>query len=332
MPFESKNAKGQPSIDEEPEIFARYAVASWTILGDEIRFPVLTIGEEGGLRVVRRQRPYRKGAKLDSTGPKEIAWDVDTIWSNVIEEPDLKQGNVLYPARLHAMLATVDLDQTGTLVLPTRGPIRCKLETYHRQESFEERDTARVRFTFVEDNEDKVDANSFQAPSVRATIRRGVDETNFSLESTGSFSDLMRQMEDAADQLQDAIAAPGELVQDVDQKAARFIRIVDNVVNQFNVSEQFGRDRLNDPESHAAYRQAMILKDRAATAVDEKTSSLPRIVNFITTHTVSIFDIAVELGQDPSQLMDLNNRIEDFLAIEVGVPVRVFETLGPNAQ
>jgi prophage DNA circulation protein len=281
---------------------------------------------------VRRQRPYRKGAKLDSTGPKEIVWEVDTIWSNAIDEPDLKQTNVLYPARLHAMLETVNLDQTGTLTLPTRGPIRCKLETYQRQESFEERDTARVRFTFVEDNEDKVDANSFEAPSVRATIRRGVDETNFSLESRGSFSDLLEQFEAAAEQLQDAIAAPGELVQDVDQKAARFIRIVDNVVNQFTVTEQFGRDRLNDPESHAAYRQAMILKDRAATAVDEKTSSLPRIVTFITTHTVSIFDIAVELAQDPAQLMDLNSRIEDFLSIEVGVPVRVLETLAPNAQ
>lgn len=334
MPFDAKNAAGQPPIEEAPGVFEQYPVGSWTVKGDTIKIIVLDIHEGGGGRLVRRARPYRKGVKIDSTGPKEKEWDVETIWSTALDEPGITDagGSPMYPQQLHNMLETVDLDEVGTLVLPTRGAIRCRLETYARHETAAQRDCARVTFKFVEDNEDKVDANSFQQPSARATIRRGVDEANFSLESTGSFSDMMEQLETAADQLQDAIAAPGELVQDVDQKAARVIRIVDNVVNQFTVTEQFGRDRLNDPESHAAYRQAMILKDRAAQAVDEKTSSLPRIVNLIVEHTQSIFDIAVALAQDPAQLMALNNRIEDFLVIEVGTPVRVFEALGPNAQ
>jgi prophage DNA circulation protein len=332
MPFDSKNAKGQPPIIETPGVFEQYSVASWTVKGDTIKFIVLDIHEGGGGRLVRRARPYRKGAKLDSTGPKEKEWDVETIWSNGLDEPGVPQVPPLYPQQLHNMLETVDLDETGTLVLGTRGTIRCRLETYARHETAAQRDCARVTFKFVEDNEDKVDANSFQQPTARATIRRGVDETNFSIESTGSFSDMMEKLETAADQLQEAIAAPGELVQDVDQKAARVIRIVDNVVNQFTVTEQFGRDRLNDPSSHAAVRQAAILKDRAAQAVDEKTSSLPRIINIVIDRAQSIFDISVALAQDPTQLMALNNRIEDFLAIEAGTAVRVFEALGPNAE
>lgn len=306
------------------EIFAQYPPGSWTILGDKITFIVKSIRESGGARIVRRARPYRAGAKLDSTGPKEKVWVVETLWENSLDEPGVEQIPVLYPNRLHSMLETVGLDQTGTLVLPTRGPIRCRLETYERTESDQHRDCARVTFTFVEDNEDKVDANSFQTPSVRATVRRATDETVFSMNSVG----VLAQLEDFATSLEEAIAAPGELVQDVDQKAARMVRAIDGVVRQFSISSEFGRDRLTDPDSHAAVRQARILQDRIYAAFHEKNAALPRIITIAKDRVVSLYDVATELAQDPSALLAINNRLEDALWIEAGTLINVFDPNG----
>ncbi len=245
--------------------------------------------------------------------------DIRNIFGILVE-----QIPVLYPNRLHSMLETVGLDQTGTLVLPTRGPIRCRLVSYSRVESKDVRDCALVTFMFEEDNEDKVDANSFQTPSVRATVRRATDETVFSMNQQG----VLAQFEDLATSLEEAIAAPGELVQDVDQKAARFVRAIDGVVRQFTITGEFGRDRLTDPESHAAVRQAAILTDRIYAAFHEKNAALPAIITIAKDRVVSLFDVATELAQDPSALLNINNRLEDALWIEPGTLINVFDPNG----
>jgi hypothetical protein len=86
-----------------------------------------------------------------------------------------------------------------------------ELETYKRKETSRDVDSATVTFTFVQDNEDNVDALSFTRPTVRATVQRAVTETTFTMESLGGFSQMLADLEDAASNLQDAIAAPGEL-------------------------------------------------------------------------------------------------------------------------
>jgi prophage DNA circulation protein len=306
-------------------IFEQSTPCSFTVRGLKTAFAVTSIKESGGNRIVRRQRPYRDGAKLDDTGSKEKVWVLDAVFENSIDEPGIEQVPHPYPYALNQLLASFDNHETGDLELPTRGKIRCRGESYDRTESNEERDCARVSLTFVQDNEDNVDASSFQTPSSRATVRRDADLAIDGLEGIGALSDLVESLGAAAQDLQDALAAPGELVQDVDQKAARVVRLVDNVERQFTVTDQAGRDLLNDPDAWATVRQLAMLKDRTAIAMDEKTSSLPRIVTVVFQTTRSLFDIATELAQDPQDLMNLNSRLENFLAIESGTIVRVFE-------
>lgn len=305
-------------------IFEEYPAASWTVLGDTIYFAVEDIDEQGGNRIVRRRRPYRDGAKLDDTGSKEKEWDVNAIFENSIEEEGLPASPTQYPRALNNLIDSFDLHRTGTLVLPNRGAVRARAESYKRRETQAERDTARVTFHFVQDNEDNVDALSFTTPSIRSTARQIVEETTFSSESRGGFAQALADLEGAAGRLQDAIAAPGEAVQDVDQKAARVVRLAANVENQFNVTGQLGRDLLTDPDSWATWRQLHQLQDRTRRAADEK-SALGRVVGMTFTTTRTLLDIASEIGQDPSLLFDLNAQIENTLDIAAGTLVKVYE-------
>lgn len=316
------------AADEPTPVFEQYPAASWS-LGSGRRtfyFPIEDILEDGANRIVRRRRPYRNGAKLDDTGSNEKVWTIQVCFDNSIDEPGmLNQGQALYPSVLNDLIDSFDVHDTGDLVLPTRGPVRVRAETYKRHENFGERDSAMVTFTFVQDNEDAVDATSFRNPTVRATIRQNVDETTFGMEGLGGFSQMLADLEDAATNLQDAIAAPGEAIQDVDQKAARVARIATNVENQFLVSAQLGRDLLTDPDAWATLRQLRILRDKTSRAVTEKSSPIAPVVTAIFSTARSIYDIAAQLGQDPTDLSAINSKIDDLLFIPAGTVVNIFQ-------
>ena len=47
------------------EIFEKMPAAQFTVAGLTLGFPVLRIQQSGGNRIVKRERPYRDGAKLD---------------------------------------------------------------------------------------------------------------------------------------------------------------------------------------------------------------------------------------------------------------------------
>lgn len=307
------------------DISASFPVGLWLVGGLTLYIAVMKISEDGGNRIVRRQRPYRNGAKLDDTASKEKVWVVEGIYNNNLEETGIPDDVVMYPDMMNATIASADIHETGTLQLPTRPVIRCRLESYQRTESSEARDTGYVTFTFVQDNEDNIDAQSFKAPTVRATVRRTVDETTFGMESLGGFSQFLADLEDAAENLEDAMNAPGEAIQDADQKAARVVRLAQNVEDQFVRSANLGRDLLTDPDSWATFRQLRILQDRTASAATEKSSAIAPVVSAIFETSRSLFDIAVELAQDPTDLAAINGHLENLLAIPAGTVVKIFD-------
>lgn len=312
---------------DPPPIFEQYPVASWTVRGDSIYFPTESIEEDGGNRIVRRARPYRDGAKLDDTGSKEKEFTITGCFDNSIEEPDMLNtpGELLYPDTLNRLIESFDLHETGTLVTSTRGAVRCRLLSYKRVENFDSRDSATVTLTFVMDNEDSVDAQSFQNPSVRATIHQAIQETTFSMESKGGFSQMLADLEQFATDLTDAIAAPGEAIQDVDQKAARVARIALNVEKQMSVTGELGRDLLTDPDSWATLRNLHILRDRTARAAEEKNATGVRIITAVFAQDKSIYDIATQLQQNADDLIGINTQLENLLLIAAGTVVKVFE-------
>jgi len=246
------------------------------------------------------------------------------VWQNSIEEDGVPTDLVFYPDQLNLMCASADQHETGDLQLPTRGQIRCRLASYSRVEDDAVKEFARVTFVFVQDNEDAVDSVLLSAPSARSSIKQKAEETVFSVEMAGSFSQFVENLESASSDLQDAIAAPGEAVDDIDQKAARCVRACENVERQIIVTAGFATERLSDPESFAALRQLRDTQDIASRAVNERSSGVGKILSIVADSTMSIFDIAVKYGQDPARLMDLNSAIEDFLAIPAMTSVRIF--------
>jgi len=298
--------------------------AKWTVSGDEIYFIATSVSEDGGNRIVERERPYRDGAKLDDTGSRPRRWTVSTLWENTLTEDNFPPAIVLYPDQLNLMCASADQHETGDLQLPTRGKIRCRLQSYSRVEDDLVKGCAKVQFVFIQDNEDAIGTSLLSAPSARASIRQVVDGCVNSFEMAGSFSQFIESLESASQDLQEAIAAPGEALDDVDTKASRVIRACENIERQAVVSAGFATDHLSDPESYAAWRQLRSTNDVASRAMNEKHSGIGKIASIVTTATVSIFDIAVKYGQDPARLMDLNSAIEDFLVIPTMTLVRIF--------
>lgn len=312
------------------DIFGQYPPASWTVddnddeksgLGQTIYFPVLSVKESGGNRIVRRTRPYRDGAMLDDTGAREIVWTLEVMHENSIAEDSVSDG-IWYPQRLNDLLDSFKSHKTGSLVLPTRGRVRARAESYERTEDNSERDAARCTLVFVEDNEDDVTAEAFSNPSVTAYLIQAERDTTFSCESLGVFSQTLADLEKACSDVQDAIAAPGEMLQDVDQKVARVARILQDTEKQFSVTTKFGSDLLTDPDAWATLRQLRTMRDRAPQAAQEKAKG--RVVSKVFGVQLSIFDVATELAQDSTDLINLNPQIEDLLAIPAGTAVRVF--------
>ena len=73
-----------------------------------------------------------------------------------------------------------------------------------------------------------------------------------------------------------------------------------------------------------AVRQLRKLRDVVRRAVGEHVSSRPTTIVRMWLTPRSIFDIAVELGQDPLALIDVNPGLDNLLMIPARTPVLVF--------
>src|SRR5262245_15019791 len=107
------------------ETFEDYEVCSWKVgqRSGTLKFPVSSIQESGGNRIVERNRPYRNGAKLDDVGSNATKWTIEAVFENSIMEGEkgLDQNVLLYPNVLNAVLDSFRIHGTGDLVIPTRG-------------------------------------------------------------------------------------------------------------------------------------------------------------------------------------------------------------------
>jgi len=307
------------------EVFEQYPVASWKPDAERaLEFAVISVRERGGTRKAQHERPFRDGAKQDPMGKKVRVFTVEALFSNDVVEPGVPDSPAPYPHQLNRLLDSLT-DEVGSLMLPTRGEIRAVLDDYDRFETSSQRDEARVTLTFAEDNDDSVGASSFSLPSVRANINRLAADTTFTAESSGlSIDDLLEQLEDFADDLNAAINAPSDLVDETLNKAGRVTHTVARVEREFSDETDPPRQILTEPENHRAARMLRRLQDAAGRAVGERRRSKPKTRMLRFARERSIYGIASELQQDPDELLDMNYHLEDPLAIEPGRPVRVY--------
>lgn len=312
--------------DDEQEIFAQLPVASWKVGGGiELKFPVLSISESGGNRIVERERPYRDGAKLDDTGSKAKRWTLRVCFDNSIDEPDIDPSLPLYPEVLILITASFDQHETGDLVVPTRGKVRARAESYTREEKFEERDSAEVSFVFIEDNEDNVSAAGFNLPTIKASARRLTETTEFDAQSEGMWDGSLGELREFGSELEGIANFPGETERDIESQG-KIVRATARQITRANSkANQESKDFLLDPSRSSTQRKLLRTEDMAARAEGEATRGRPRIVSYQVQGNTDIYAVAASLGQSAEDLLAINPGI-DPLFLPARTVVLVFET------
>jgi prophage DNA circulation protein len=308
-------------------VFRQYPTASWTAKGKRrITFAIESIQESGGNRLVPHERARRNGAKYDDTGSSPRTFSITSPFYVGCEDPGVDPVNY-YPRDLNDLIDSFRVHEVGDLVLPPRGPIRARLQSYTRAETFAERDYASVAFVFVEDNEDGVLTSSFVAPSARSVASRYGEAVAFSLEQQGIPStDFGVAIATLAAEIEDLAGQPFEYMQDLKTKATQVKAANDRILNAFGGGREDAGILLLDPVSAHVHRQIATLTDTTARVVAEKISALPRLKVVRFKQPVGMPQVAAKFSQDLGQLLAANPQIGNAFAIPAGTPVNVYVT------
>jgi prophage DNA circulation protein len=313
------------------DYFKEYGPATWTVGGTTIGFPVISISEDGGNRIVRHERPRRDGAKLDDMASKPRIFSFEAMFDNgLLAFPDaelvlndVNGGMSLYPDVLNALLDSFNVHETGDLFVPTRGKVRARAESYSRNENANVRNNARVHLTFVVDNEDSLDAAGFQPPAVSASAIAVATVAEEEAEKTGAWDGSISDLMEMANNIEGLANAPGDFLSDVEEQAGALKAAVDKVVKAHSDATTEGRDLMLDPESSTLGKHLASMKEMAGQAIEKSRRGVPGFQTFTYATRMSIFDIAAAVGVDASTLMQINSQIEDQLDIPAGTGVRV---------
>lgn len=323
--------RGDARREDIPEVtvFEQYPVGSWTVQGStKVVFPVQKITESGGNRVVERERPFRDGAKLDDTGSKAKRWSLVAVFENSIEEAGLSDNGdlALYPDILNELINSFDLyhEEPGDLVIPTRGAVRARLETYNRVESPENQNCCFLEMNFVEDNEDSVDARSFTAPTANANARQLAETLEFSSQSDGTWGGSIQDLNEFMANLEGLANAPSEYARDIDQQTAIIIGAANRANIAFTQPNTDGRDILLDPGSSATQRKLEQSKDIAYKARYNPKRNQRTLISVVFQHDQSLMSVAAMLRQSFEDLLDANYQLSNPLFIPAGTVVKVF--------
>ena len=305
-------------------IFDQMALCVWEVTGYRVPIPVKKITARYGNRIVRRARQNRDGAKLDDTGSVETTWTLEADFYNGSTEEGIPRDDN-YPDVLNNFIKSSKVHETGTLTLPTEGKRRCRIESIERSESFEELDCGITSITFVEDNEDSLTATTIIVPSARSVSRRVAEMTTFSAEQNGvSMSYSGDGISQLAAEVEALVTSPFQYFADLQAQAVKVQSLCGRLESTFaSQDDQVGEMLATPPGAHAV-RGLITLKDHAARVVEERQSTLPRLVPYVVPTQRSIFDIAAQFDQDPTALIAANPDIGDPLAIPARTTVKVF--------
>lgn len=315
-------------MPERIGIFEQYPPATWKVAGKELTFAIERLEERRSNRLIEHKRIYRDGARLDDTGAEARRWVATCRFFNDQDQEAGIDGAGQYPDNLNELCDSFDEHETGELVLPTRGPRRCRAESYTRIEDNAERDQAVVTFIWLEDNEDDAATAAASIPSAKSQNINIIASADFALAKgsgipTGNLNDL-------ASDLQGLAEAPGEFVSQFENRVnalgSKLVETERAFTKATAEAKTEAESLLTDPENSRALKLVRRARDNTAKIVDEVVQSLgPPIVSVTFPNPLSLWDVAAKLGQDPLELAKLNASLDDLLEILPGTPVRVFD-------
>jgi len=315
-------------------VHEQFPVLSWKSesMDQAILWTAESIREERGKRTVEQERAYRHGAKIDSTGWKGRQFRIKSAFNNTLDEPGVGDLPLMYPDRLNALIRSFDFEETGTLTLPTRGPVRCKASWYGRGDEIGEDDEASCEFVFLEDSEDEVNPDTLADPQVNATIVRLSQQTVFSAERLGSLNDGYVDLVTAASQMETLLLAPGRALDDIKSQGNRNRRAIKRAVfAEQKLGKQVG-GLFQRQDAHEAERQSKSMSDLQARAIAEKNADRPATRKHRVSDFCTLFDVSSDVGKtapknlDLQALFELNQGVvDDVMDLSPGQRVVVFQ-------
>lgn len=311
------------SFDDIPEeLYKQFPPCSWMVGNNSaIYFPILTINETGGARIVERKRPYRRGAKLDDTGREAYHWKLTAVFHNSILEEGMEiNGMPLFPNVLNALLSTVGTAQTGDLILPTRGIQRARFASYSRVDTFDSRDYAVVDLEFIEDNEDKITIERYTSLRLQGNGETKIEEAIFSAQSEGSWSGSLEDLTELVRGIEGYASAPDDFRRDLEGQANTVLQLHQRVVSANQKAATDGRDAFFYPSSHKAQRDLATLSEMCA---QERQSARRSITSIVCGRDQSLADVSAMVGQPIETLLEINFQLDDPFFIEAGTVVRI---------
>lgn len=307
-------------------IFSVSPTNSWQVDGGErIYFPVEGLRESFRNRIIRHKRYKRDGARLEDTYSEAIVWTITLAAYNSTEFPEEINGEDFYPTELNKLLDSFLTHETGTLMTMTRGPRRCRAESYERDEKHEQKDTAAVVMTFVEDNEDDAEVSNWSAPTAASIIVKTADDAVRACEDEGVGSDAAASLNELAGAIESYASAPGDFVGDLEAKANLLSSTVDRIEQAHTSLTEDTSDELStlltDPSASRAGQLLRKLSDTAQRASPEKLG-VPLIVPKTWPRDLSLYSIAPLVPMDVQALIDLNPGLNPFL-VPAGTTIKV---------
>lgn len=308
--------------DEAEPVWSKMAPASFEVPGlDKCAFPVAGQWScDGAIREVARSVPWVDGEQIDETGCAADVHQVTAVFFNdLMDEEGIGTTPQLYPDRLELLIRIFKSRQTGTLNLPLVRNIRAKAVRWRRIATDEKREYEILEITFKEDNEAKLDAPRAAGITAHVSLTRQIQEAAFEAEREGLGGPNWEDITLLASQLEALLNAPGEMRDNVAQKAHRIVSACDTVLNAADRNEQDVGFR--DPATAKAYRALWAFRNLVAASEQQAREGRPDIVTLTTKTATNIWEFAIGLGLDPEELIRLNAQIEDINDIDPGTPV-----------
>lgn len=299
-----------------PTIQSRYPVASFEVGGNRVAWPLATDQMAGGNRIVEHERPYREGAKLDNTGTKARRWVLQTLYNNTIDEPgvaEINGGAALYPDVLQRTIWLLTQRETGALIVPIDGKVRARPIEWQRVHVIEEVDAAVLTITFVEDNEDRIDAASFSRPSVSGSLTKLAAGLQLFAESDGVWSADLLSIQELCAELEGLMRSPEEYADAIDAQVgsirrslSRLKRATEDRTRSLSVKSVFLAPPLR------VLREISRVGDVVGFANEQKKKKDKPKAWVEVLEETTIWKLAAKLGQPADELLKINGeRIED---------------------
>jgi hypothetical protein len=298
--------------------------------GEEIFFAVERIRERHVNRLAPHKRYNRPGARIDNTGADPKFYELTLFFFNSTKQESGIDGTTQYPDNLNKFCDSFDSQETGTLTLVTRGPRRCKAESYERTETKDVRDAAAVTAVFLADNEDDSAAADFQAPSAKSVAESLAFSAIEACEDAGITSEDLISIGELTAQLVGYANFPGDFVGEYEQLGNQIVSSIEKVEDEFakNAQEAVndGETLLTQPEKSRGLRLLRRLADVIPRLGAEQNEGADRIISVTYDVPLSIYDVAVRVSQDAGDLLAINKQLPDPLLIPPRVPVFIRDT------